>query len=127
MENKSQYTTVRKQIVRYEYLNYHGTLFGGQMTAWIDESAGIFAMEVMKSKRIVTLKISEIMFKEPVRLGDILEYSCKVNKEGVSSLTIGVRVRAILEKEIRDVCDAEIVFVNLNEDGNPTPWKIQMD
>ena len=127
MENKSQYTTVRKQIVRYEYLNYHGTLFGGQMTAWIDESAGIFAMEVMKSKRIVTLKISEIMFKEPVRLGDILEYSCKVNKEGVSSLTIGVRVRAILEKEIRDVCDAEIVFVNLNEDGKPTPWKIQMD
>ena len=127
MENKSQYTTVRKQIVRYEYLNYHGTLFGGQMTAWIDESAGIFAMEVMKSKRIVTLKISEIMFKEPVRLGDILEYSCKVNKEGVSSLTIGVRVRGILEKEIRDVCDAEIVFVNLNEDGKPTPWKIQMD
>lgn len=117
------YTTVKKQIVRYEYLNYHGTLFGGQMMAWIDESAGIFAMETMKSKRIVTLKISEIMFKEPINLGDILEFSCKINKEGNSSLTIGVMVRRILEEEIRDVCEAEITFVNLNEDGKPTPWK----
>jgi acyl-CoA thioesterase YciA len=93
------------------------------MTAWIDETAGIYAMEVMRSKRLVTLKISEIMFKEPVNLGDILEYCCKINKEGRTSLTIGVRVRRILEKEIRNVCEAEIVFVNLNEEGKPTPWR----
>ena len=118
-----EFVMVKKQSVRYEHLNYHGTLFGGQMTAWIDESAGIFAMEIMRSKRIVTLKISEIMFKEPVKLGDILEYSCKIAKKGNTSLTVGVRVRRILEEEIRNVCEADITFVNLNAEGKPSPWK----
>lgn len=123
MPASNQFIMVKKQSVRYEHLNYHGTLFGGQMTAWIDESAGIFAMEIMKSKRIVTLKIGEIMFKEPVNLSDILEFSCRIIKEGNSSLQLGVRVRRILEEVIRDVCEAEITFVNVNEKGIPAPWK----
>lgn len=123
MNQQNPYTMVTKQSVRYEHLNYHGTLFGGQMTAWIDESAGIYAKEIMRSKRLVTLKFSEILFKEPVKLGDILEYCCKTIKEGKSSLTVGVRVRRILEADIREVCEAEIVFVNLNKEGKPTPWK----
>ena len=117
------YTMVTKHTIRYEHLNYHGTLFGGQMTSWIDETAGMYAMEVMRSKRLVTLKFSEILFKEPVKLGDILEYCCKTVKEGNSSLTVGVRVRRILETDVKEVCEAEIVFVNLNKEGKPTPWK----
>lgn len=61
----------------YEDLNSAGTIFGGKLVAWIDEGSAIYASCQMNARRIVTVKISELIFNQPAKLGDMLEIWCK--------------------------------------------------
>src|SRR6478736_4310164 len=63
-------------------------LFGGTLMKWADEAAVLYAMCQMGTQAVVTLKISEILFKNPSKSGDILEFWTKVKKAGRTSLTV---------------------------------------
>src|SRR5437868_12568662 len=67
-----------RRIVMYEDLNAAGSIFGGKLVAWIDEGSAIFASCQMNARRVVTKKISELIFNQPAKLGDVLEIWCKV-------------------------------------------------
>lgn len=55
---------------------------------WADEAAALYAMCQLQTKSLVTLKISEILFKNPSRNGDILEFWTRNKKIGTTSLTV---------------------------------------
>lgn len=113
------------RMVKPEHLNAANTLFGGTLVAWIDEASAMFAMEQMQTKRIVTLKLSEMLFKKPARQGDILEFTCYTKKIGRSSFTMmcTVRTKRIVPKEEPvDIARCELVFVSLDQVGFPTPY-----
>jgi len=57
-------------------------LFGGRLMQWADEAAALFAMCQMRTSSIVTLKMSEVLFKNPAVSGDILEFWTKLKKVG---------------------------------------------
>lgn len=122
-----------RRIVMYEDLNSAGTIFGGRLVAWIDEGSAIYASCQMNARRIVTKKISELIFNQPARLGDMLEIWCKVAKAGKSSLTISVLVtrRSFSDDPAHmsgesgpqgEICRCEIVFVSVDEQGKPRVW-----
>ena len=92
------------------------------MVQWIDEAAAIYSICQMKQKYVVTLRISELLFKHPVNLHDILEFRCKMLRRGNTSLTIEVQVNTVLGKVNRTVCTAELQFVAVNKQGRPIPW-----
>ena len=106
--------------IKPEHLNPANTLFGGQLIAWIDEEAAIFAACQMKSERHVTKLISEINFLHPARQGDVLEFGFELISLGASSITISCLVR-------KKVCGTpvvaidKLVFVHVDEDGKPKP------
>ena len=50
-------------------LGVHGNLFGGIMLSWLDEAAATMAYEVCRSPSMVTLKIEEVLFGKPVKIG----------------------------------------------------------
>jgi len=122
----------------YEDLNSAGTIFGGRLVAWIDEGTAIFASCQMNARRIVTKKISELIFHQPAKLGDMLEIWCKVAQSGRTSLTISVLVtrRSFADdlagtknslnsyqlKPETEICRCELVFVAVDENGSPRPW-----
>ena len=121
-----------RRIVMYEDLNAAGTLFGGRLASWIDEGSAIFAACQMNARRIVTKKISELVFNNPAKLGDMLEIWCKVKNVGKTSLTAEAVVTrrtfaddpTRMEKlaEPAEICRCEIVFVCLDEKGKPKVW-----
>lgn len=127
-----------RRIVMYEDLNSAGTIFGGKLAAWIDEGTAIYASCQMNARRIVTKKISELIFNQPARLGDVLEIWCKIVNAGTSSLTISTVVvrRAFSDdtseqgsllnkytlKPESEICRCELVFVAVDEFGKPRPW-----
>ncbi len=130
---KEDYLRSYRRIIMYEDLNSAGTLFGGRLASWIDEGSAIFASCQMNARRIVTKKISELVFNQPARLGDMLEIWCKVLKKGTSSITISTKVTRrsftddaskVVESSSADaeICHCEIVFVAVNEKGQPRPW-----
>ena len=77
-----------RKLVMPEDENPAKRLFGGRLMQWADEAAAMFAMCQMRTKSVVTLKISEILFKNPAQSGDILEFWTRNKRIGKTSLTI---------------------------------------
>ncbi len=112
-----------RKFVKGGDLNGAGNLFGGQALAWIDEEAAIFACCQLNSRRLVTKAMSSINFESPAKMGDIVEIGCSVVKLGTTSITVKCSMRNKTTHHPIITID-EIVFVNLDEEGRPTPHGI---
>ena len=60
-----------RKWVKPEDLNPNGTLFGGQLLAWIDEEAALYTIIQLENPKIVTKYMSEINFMASAKKGDI--------------------------------------------------------
>ena len=119
-----EYVSVSHKMVMHEDLNPAGRLFGGRLMEWIDENAALFCMKKMQTRRLVTKKISEVIFNLPADLGDVLDFQFRVRTAGTSSLTVNCRVIAtpVSHEEVaKSIVDCDIVFVALDEHGKPSP------
>ncbi|NEV93485.1 acyl-CoA thioesterase [Psychroflexus sp. YR1-1] len=101
-------------------LNPNGTLFGGQLLAWIDEEAALYSIIQLENQKTVTKFMSEIDFKSSARQGDIVEIGIEVVKFGSASLTLKCEVRNKMTRQTIIVVD-KIVMVSLDEAGNAKP------
>ena len=107
---------VYKKFVMFGDLNPIKVLYGGTMLKWIDEAASIFAAEQLgKGKHFSTIKVSEILFKHPARLGDLLTFSAQFNRVGRTSFGVSVFV---CNRE-REIVSCDVTFVALDDEGRP--------
>lgn len=112
-----------RKLIKPEDLNAHGTLFGGTVLSWIDEESAIFVTCQLDKGNIVTKYMSEINFVSSAKLGDIIEIGMETVKFGRTSITVRCEVRNKFSKDTIIKID-KIIFVHLDEEGNPTPHKI---
>ena len=93
--------------------------------AWMDEACAMTAMRIMHTKRIVTKKFGEVIFEAPGLLGDYVEIWCKPERQGRTSLTLSCRVlaRSIAPEHVEAICRSTVVYVALDENGRPSPWR----
>lgn len=109
-----------RKWVKPEDLNANGTLFGGSLLRWIDEEAAIYAIVQLGNQRAVTKYMSEINFVSSAEQGDIIEMGLTATAFGRTSLTMRAQVRNMITRDLILSID-EIVFVNLDGEGRPTP------
>ena len=107
------------EIVLPFHANSLGTIFGGQVAAWIDICAGVAAMRHARAI-VVTASMDDLHFMAPVHVGEVLVLRAHVNRAFGTSLEIGVRVEAEspLTGERRHTATAYLTFVALDEAGN---------
>ena len=119
------YVLSARRLVMYSDLNASGRLFGGRLMVWMDEACGMTAMRIMMTKRVVTTKFGEVVFDAPGCLGDYVEIWCRPDLEGTTSLTLDCRVlvRTISPEHTEQICRSTVVYVSLNANGRPSPWK----
>jgi acyl-CoA hydrolase len=105
-------------------VNLYGTVHGGVLMKFIDDVAGAAAAR-HSGGTAVTAAIDEIVFTEPVRVGDLVHAHAQVNWTGHTSMEVGVRVVAErwdrVEDQPIDVATAYLVFVVIDADGVPRP------
>jgi acyl-CoA thioesterase YciA len=118
IESKMNFHT--RKWVKPEDLNPNHSLFGGRLLQWIDEEAVIYAIVQLENPYVVTKFISEINFIKAPRQGDIIEIGIIATHFGRTSLTMRCEVRNMLTREPILHID-KLVFVNLDENGGPTP------
>ena len=101
--------------------NAHGTIFGGHILSLIDQ-AGAIGAHRLGAGRVVTVALREVEFKAPVHVGDIVSCYTRVVGHGRTSIRVYVRVIAHDSRDVdrwRDVTDAELTFVQVDEGGAP--------
>jgi uncharacterized protein (TIGR00369 family) len=106
-------------------VNLYGTVHGGVIVTFVDTVAGAVAAR-HTGGTAVTAAIDEIIFVEPVRVGDLVHAAAQVNWTGRTSLEVGCRVTAERwdEPGTADplvVATAYLVFVAVDADGKPRP------
>lgn len=106
-------------IVRPEYLNHHGYLFGGALLKWVDEFAWLIASRDFTECTLVTIGMDEIVFRHRVVSGSILRFQIEPTKKGNSSVKYKVDVYADEPgaKTEKWVFTTTITFVRLDENG----------
>lgn len=109
-----------RKWVKPEDLNPNGTLFGGQLLAWIDEEAALYTIIQLENSKIVTKYMSEINFMSSAKKGDIVEIGMEVIKFGKSSITMKCEARNKMTRETILTVD-NIIMVNLGPNGKPLP------
>jgi acyl-CoA thioesterase YciA len=98
--------------------NAHGTVFGGIILSYIDVAGGVEAVRHTKHERFVTVAMNEIIFHEPVFIGDLVSFYASTVKVGNTSITIHVDVEAERfgnHGEIVKVTSADLTFVAINQ------------
>ena len=103
--------------------NAEGTIFGGVILSLIDQAAYVEAVRQAHA-RYVTVALDKVEFHRPVFVGDVLSFYAQATRIGKTSMTITVSVCARRRHdpdEVVDVTQAEVVFVCVNESGQPTP------
>jgi acyl-CoA thioesterase YciA len=106
---------ITSRICLVQNLGSHGNLFGGDMLAWMDEAAAIYAMKITGEHQIVSVKFGEIIFKKPVKENDIVEYYCENPRFGTTSVSFEITAEVKGERIFRTDC----VFVVVDKNGKP--------
>jgi acyl-CoA thioesterase YciA len=103
--------------------NAHGTIFGGVILSYIDQAAAVEA-KMRGAAFIVTVAMREVVFHEPVYVGDLVSFYTDVVRIGRTSITVSVDVfaqRGERPDQTVKVTQAEVTFVNLDENRKPIP------
>jgi len=61
---------VSTHVAMTKDLGVHGNLFGGKLLAALDEAVACYATMYCRTPNMVTLKISEVIFKEAVKVNN---------------------------------------------------------
>lgn len=99
--------------------NAHGTVFGGIILSYIDVAGGVEAVRHTGHDRFVTVAMKEVIFHEPVFIGDLVSFYAETKKVGNTSVTIHVTVEAERfgspHGQKVKVTEAEVIYVAINQ------------
>jgi acyl-CoA thioesterase YciA len=104
-------------------IGVHNNMFGGTMVSLVDDAAACYACQVCDSPKMVTIKIDELVFKHPVKVGDILKTYARVIEFGRTSVSLYLEVRkhSVHTGEQEVVLHTNIKFVRIDGSGKAIP------
>jgi acyl-CoA hydrolase len=113
------------RLIRSEDLNHHGTLFAGKTAMWFVESGFIAAASLTHPKNIVCINIHGMLFKKPIKNGQIIRFESKVVLSGKTRFISYVKVVDNNSDEL--FLDGFISFVHVDLKGQPLPHGITIN
>lgn len=103
--------------------NANGDIFGGWVMAQCDLAGSVLPARHTRG-RMATVAVNEFIFKQPVRVGDILSFYSRLVKVGRTSVTVTVEVfaeRIRAQGSYVKVTQATFTYVAIDENGRPRP------
>jgi len=119
----SSHELVLKVIPMPADSNANGDIFGGWVMAQVDLAGSVLPARYIQG-RMATVAVNEFIFKQPVRVGDILSFFATVTRIGRTSITVEVEVYAERfsdQGQYLKVTEARLTYVAIDADGRPRP------
>ena len=102
--------------------NGNGDIFGGWVLAQVDLAGSVLPARYIRG-RMATVAVNEVVFKQPVRVGDLLSFFAHVTRIGRTSITVEVEVYAERRSgdvgQYRKVTEARLTYVAIDDEGRP--------
>ena len=100
--------------------NFAGNVHGGTILKLLDQVAYACASRYAASY-VVTLSVDQVMFRQPVHVGELVTFLASVNSTGRSSMEVGIKVLAqnIRTQVTRHVNSCFFTMVAVDDDRNP--------
>ena len=104
-----------------EHANLLGNVHGGSIMKLADE-AGALACMRHSQKKVVTVAIDSMTFRQPIRIGDLIILNAEVSYTGRTSMEAEVQVLAEnpITGERTHTNTAYLVYVALDDAGRPS-------
>ena len=102
-------------------VNANGDIFGGWVMAQCDLAGSVIPARYARG-RMATVAVNEFVFKQPVRLGDLLSFYSSLVRIGRTSITVKVEVfaeRIQAQGEYLKVTEAMLTYVAVDANGRP--------
>lgn len=100
--------------------NFSGKVHGGAILKKLDEVAYACASRY-SGHYVVTLSVDQVLFKQPIHVGELVTFLASVNHVGQSSMEVGIKVIAedICNKLIRHTNSCYLTMVAMGDDNKP--------
>ncbi len=101
--------------------NPNGDIFGGWVMAQVDLAGGVIPARHTQG-RMATVAVNQFVFKQPVRVGDILSFFSSLTRIGRTSITVQVEVyaeRFLAQRTYIKVTEASLTYVAIDANGQP--------
>jgi acyl-CoA hydrolase len=115
---KQQKKLFMTRLMTPEMANFSGKVHGGAILKLLDEAAFSCASRYCQTY-VVTASLDQVVFKNPIIVGDLVTFKCHVNYVGRSSMEIGIKVEGekIREKKKYHAISCYFTMISVDEDG----------
>ena len=99
--------------------NHNGDIFGGWIMSQVDIAGGVEASRRAQG-RVATVAVDSFVFKQPVRVGDVVSLYARIIETGRSSMKVDVSVyveRSQTGYQVVKVTEAVLIYVAINQQG----------
>ncbi len=102
--------------------NFSGNVHGGTVLKYLDEVAYACASRYA-GQYVVTLSVDQVMFKQPIHVGDLVTFMASVNYTGTTSMEVGIKVvtEDIRTRQTRHTNSCYFTMVAMDADRKPVP------
>lgn len=117
-------TTEMTILVTPDMSNFGGNMHGGELLKLLDKVAYTCAMRYC-GNYVVTLSVDSVLFKQSVKIGELLSFRASVNYTGRTSMEIGIQVIAenLEHGTVRHTNTSYLTMVSVNKEGKAVPVK----
>ena len=100
--------------------NFSGNVHGGTILKLLDQVAYACAARYA-GRYVVTLSVDQVMFRQPIHVGELVTFLAAVNYTGSSSMEIGIKVVAenIRSQVVRHANSCFFTMVAVDDAGKP--------
>jgi acyl-CoA hydrolase len=102
--------------------NFAGNVHGGTILKLLDQVAYACASRYA-GRYVVTLSVDQVMFRQPIHVGELVTFLASINHTGTSSMEVGIKVLAedIRTQVARHVNSCFFTMVAVDDDRKPAP------
>lgn len=100
--------------------NFSGNVHGGTILKLLDQVAYACASRYAGAY-VVTLSVDQVMFRQPIYVGELVSFLASVNYTGTSSMEVGIKVvsQNIRSQESRHVNSCFFTMVAVDDQRKP--------
>jgi acyl-CoA hydrolase len=121
-KSRSASRTDMTEYVLPQHATVYGTVFGGQIMAWVDICAAICAQR-HSGRPCVTAFVDDLLFRSPVHVGQVVRLSGQVVATFRTSMEIEVRVHGedTVTGAVWPTVECFVTMVAMSDDRRPIP------